>query len=52
MLESLIASNASRDASPCGTIQTCDWQPLTLYSSVRSASASGGSLRPRSIRYW
>jgi hypothetical protein len=52
MAESLAAANSSFEASPDGTIQTIDWQPSRRCSSVFHASGKGGSLRPRSIRYW
>ena len=52
LAESLAAAKSSFDASPDGTIQTIDWQPSRRCSSVFHASGKGGSLRPRSIRYW
>src|SRR3546814_17935850 len=52
MAESLTAAKSSRRASPDGTIHTIDWQPSSRCCSIFHSSGKGGSLRPRSIRYW
>src|SRR6185312_1334031 len=50
--ESLAASKCSLPASPLGTSQTMDWQPLIRYSSVFHSSGNVGRRLPMSIRYW